>query len=244
MRNTNKDVLIVQTQGVKGGKWHSNRQGQVVIKVGKNATMLPTCNKITVDGYSGLGPNYQQRENALIDIDFASGATFTGTFDKLEQKILSPDFPNGFEDWMETHHEVVSFICDAEEVEGTTAYNRKETEGRGGIYELAKEWTNEFELKYKGIAWGEQIEYFDTLELFLNQKNQPAKFNNSILQSESNTFPPDIEAGIERSNNPHGYFELSVCANGDLLGTYYYDTREEAKRDLEALQARFNVTDL
>lgn len=44
--------------------------------------------------------------------------------------------------------------------------------GTGGLYELAKEWTDKFTEQYKDVAWGEEIEYYDTIEEFLTQQNK------------------------------------------------------------------------
>ena len=87
-------------------------------------------------------------------------------------------FPKGFTSWHETHFEVVMFInsrdeyyydgCDKEVV-----YIRRQEQGQGGIYELASEWTDEFEEQYKDIVWGEDLDWFDTIEDWLIAKNKP-----------------------------------------------------------------------
>ena len=38
-------------------------------------------------------------------------------------------FPNGFDSWMETHHEIVSSIALQSEIEGTITYQRMENQG-------------------------------------------------------------------------------------------------------------------
>lgn len=86
-------------------------------------------------------------------------------------------FPNGFDSWYETHHEVVEFITVHEierqskenSTEGTEIAKRQEAQGIGGLYELAKEWTDEFEKKNKGRKW--DGEFFDEIDIFLNKKN-------------------------------------------------------------------------
>jgi hypothetical protein len=80
-------------------------------------------------------------------------------------------FPNGFTSWMETHHEIVVFIAgklSADEDDGMI-WKTMEDRGSGGIYELAEDWTDEFEKKQQGKVW--ENDYFDTLEEFLRIKN-------------------------------------------------------------------------
>lgn len=82
-------------------------------------------------------------------------------------------FPNGFSSWAETHFDIVSFI---EEILNTdnrdnTIYKRLESQGKGGLYELAEEWTDEFEKLHTGTEWDGG--YIDTLEDFCINKNKP-----------------------------------------------------------------------
>ena len=80
------------------------------------------------------------------------------------------EFPNGFESWLETYFEVVSFITLQYERESVTSKVAElyERNGSGGMYELAKELTDEFELLNKGRVW--DGEFFEELESFLMQK--------------------------------------------------------------------------
>lgn len=76
------DLMLVTTQGIQGKKSHTNRQGncRIVTQKGFNE---PT-NSILVDVYKGSGRNYEQCENAMINITFKSGKEFNGTFEQLE----------------------------------------------------------------------------------------------------------------------------------------------------------------
>ncbi|MFZ1704362.1 MAG: hypothetical protein WAT79_08440 [Saprospiraceae bacterium] len=81
--------------------------------------------------------------------------------------------------FLETHYEVVEFITlhlqkwDGKEIDDSDVILSRRTEqGHGGLYELAQEWTEEFETKYSGTEWGITLEYFDTIEEFLNTKMQ------------------------------------------------------------------------
>ncbi len=82
---------------------------------------------------------------------------------------VTNEFPNGFESWHETHFEIVQAIVENQsgEICSPIALKIAETKGIIGLYELAKELTDEFENKYKGEIWGETKEYFDTIEEFL-----------------------------------------------------------------------------
>ena len=76
--------------------------------------------------------------------------------------------------WNETHFEVVSFITKQLDLynENTTVTKVHQEQGRGGLYDLAQEWTDIFESKYGDVEWGLELEYFDTLETFLTYQNE------------------------------------------------------------------------
>lgn len=80
-------------------------------------------------------------------------------------------FPNGFDSWQETHFEIVSKITSLLESGETSEPIEKiqKEQGHGGLYELAKEMTIEFERKYDGRDWADG-DYFDTVEEFINEK--------------------------------------------------------------------------
>ena len=82
-------------------------------------------------------------------------------------------------DYLEAYFDTVQFITDCldNEMDYGTIRNvvckRQIEQGRGGTYELAKEWTDEFTEKYKDVVWGEgDLEYYDTIEEFLTNKNK------------------------------------------------------------------------
>jgi len=76
-------------------------------------------------------------------------------------------FPNGFTNWMETHHDVVEFIT--RNSDHSEIHRRRQLQGLGGLYELAEEWTDEFEKLHQGRGW--DGDYFDELQDFLTEKN-------------------------------------------------------------------------
>jgi hypothetical protein len=91
------------------------------------------------------------------------------------------EFQNGFQSWMETHHEVVTFIAVfLIEVKGfpsdksvqSTSVIQKEygLEGTTAMYELAEKWTDEFELLNKGRDW--DGEFYEEVEVFCMKKNK------------------------------------------------------------------------
>ena len=80
-------------------------------------------------------------------------------------------FPNGFESWQETHFEVVNGITKELRKDVFTSKvieKRHEEQGTGGMYELAEELTDEFELLNKGRMW--DGEFFDEIDEFLKKK--------------------------------------------------------------------------
>lgn len=80
------------------------------------------------------------------------------------------------EDYLETYFEVVVFIKTAlenyDDNDLDLVCGVAHHKGRGGVYELAEEWTTEFQNKYNEIVWGEDLEFYDTLEEFLHNKNK------------------------------------------------------------------------
>lgn len=76
-------------------------------------------------------------------------------------------FPNGFDNQHETHFEVVTEI-NLQIIENRPCkriYETLEKIGHGGLYELAKELTDKFEEKHKGVEWNG--DWFDAVQDFL-----------------------------------------------------------------------------
>lgn len=82
------------------------------------------------------------------------------------------------EDYLETYYEVVKFIeYQLENYVDSVPYRQMNHKDIGGLYELAKEWTDKFTEQYKDVVWGEEsdsgaLEYYDTIEEFLTQQNK------------------------------------------------------------------------
>ena len=78
------------------------------------------------------------------------------------------------EEYLESYYDIVEFITNQIILwDGSSAVvKRYEEQGRGGMYELAKEWTDIFMRDYEGVNWGEELEYYEVMETFLNDKNK------------------------------------------------------------------------
>ena len=82
------------------------------------------------------------------------------------------------DDYLETHFDVVAYITDHLNnywdglANDTVIIKHYESWGSGGMYDLAKEWTDIFMRDYKDVEWGNELEYYDTIEEFLSNKNK------------------------------------------------------------------------
>lgn len=98
-------------------------------------------------------------------------------FELASETVQPKQFPNGFESWHETHYEVCTFIGAylhkwRGNRDGSALVNRYEAEGTGGMYDLAKEWTDEFEEAHSLEHWTvDNLDFFETIEEFLHNKN-------------------------------------------------------------------------
>jgi tRNA uridine 5-carbamoylmethylation protein Kti12 len=72
--------------------------------------------------------------------------------------------------WIETHHEIVSAIAISLHLDepDTMFIKRNEEQGTAGLYELAEELTDKFELLNKDREW--DGEFFDEIEEFIQSK--------------------------------------------------------------------------
>jgi len=77
--------LIVVTQGIKGNKMHSNRQGMGILRL---FDFINGCKEeMAIDCYSGLGNSYKERDIPLINITFEDGSVWSGSFSDLKQSL-------------------------------------------------------------------------------------------------------------------------------------------------------------
>lgn len=82
---------------------------------------------------------------------------------------MEKKFANGFINWFETSVEITAGLLHA------LNSNRIELDGRGELWELIEEYTDEFENDHEGVEWGDSGEFeswFDTLEDFIEEKIQ------------------------------------------------------------------------
>ena len=84
------------------------------------------------------------------------------------------EFPNGISDYLETHHEIVheiALINNMEKFRSSEIVDKaQEKQGHGGLYDLAIDLTTKFEQENKGVNWGEEKEYFDTINAFIERE--------------------------------------------------------------------------
>jgi hypothetical protein len=78
-----------------------------------------------------------------------------------------------FNSWQETHFEMVAHIQSSVDHPCFVA-DTHESEGRGGLYLLAEELTDEFEEIHKNTDWKEE-NYIDEIEIFLSRKHSESK---------------------------------------------------------------------
>lgn len=81
------------------------------------------------------------------------------------------EFPNGFGSWQETHYEIVAAITYEiahDDINDNLIYKTLRENGHGGLYELAEDLTDEFELLNKDREW--DGEFFEEIERFLDEK--------------------------------------------------------------------------
>jgi hypothetical protein len=87
-------------------------------------------------------------------------------------------FPNGLTSYLETYYEVVDFISlylsGTNILYGINGSSNKieslhNSVGHGGLWELAKELTDKFELQYTDEEWIDR-DWFETIEDFLKKE--------------------------------------------------------------------------
>lgn len=74
-------------------------------------------------------------------------------------------------DFLETYYEVVLELERMLDIEGSFAERHSLEYGRGGMWELAKNITEEFQEKYKTLLWGSDIYFSEELENFITNFN-------------------------------------------------------------------------
>jgi len=84
---------------------------------------------------------------------------------------MEKHFPNGFPSWSETHFQIVSAIAvelQKDNISSKAISLRIDAQGSCGMYELAEELTNKFEITNKGRVW--DGDWLDAIEEFLKKE--------------------------------------------------------------------------
>lgn len=88
--------------------------------------------------------------------------------------MKTKEFVNGFDSWSETHFEVTDFIVtirNTSNIPNGIIKDIQESQGTAGLWELAVQWTDEFENLNKGRNW-EDGDFYDEIEEFCKIKNK------------------------------------------------------------------------
>jgi hypothetical protein len=88
----------------------------------------------------------------------------------MRQELKELNECKAFSMWHETHFEIVSaIVLEAAKDEPEGIVNEvQETQGIGGLYELATDLTNQFEEMHFNREW--EGDFFDTIEAFIQEK--------------------------------------------------------------------------
>ena len=127
-------------------------------------------------------PLFAVKEALEIQRDNKSGALFFQVhhegkhildIDLYEGTQTPVQFTNTFENWHETHFEIVQEITDLLDNENSDIVNKVQNDnGRGGLYLLALDLTNKFEKMHEGKQWGidDNTQYYDAIEEFIEKE--------------------------------------------------------------------------
>lgn len=130
---------------------------------------------VSENGVNEVVKNITEALQSKIDNDGISPDESDVFTEKIEVK-KARIFPNGFSSWIETFYEMTEAItCEMVKDNPTgTANERHEAQGHGGLYELAEELTDKFELKYKDVEWGTvELEWWDAIDEFVKEELYP-----------------------------------------------------------------------
>jgi len=120
-----------------------------------------------------LDHTYQAVTDALyLRVTQAEYTLVSSILNQLASKKDKKLLPNGFRDWVETHHEIVCTIhalIDNDTIP-QRIQNILDTEGVAGMYDLGIELTTDFCNTYKGREWNG--DWIDTIIDFVNEKLQ------------------------------------------------------------------------
>lgn len=131
--------------------------------------------------------------------------------------------PTDLTEYLETHFEIVAYLTRREDEARTLSKFTHEVKGVGGMYELAKELTDEFIEKTAGTDWdGDVFGWHDAVWKFMNEKEREHRAN--ILH----------ESGDFRIMLTGTTYAVQYIQDGYMAG--YFTTLAEAKKYIGATQ--------
>lgn len=115
-----------------------------------------------------IGNIIQNVSDGLIEYDH-----YTGISDRLaiDEVIISEGkfFPSGFASWIETYHEITSFLDRNLYNEDSTISKIFSKEGKRAIYNMAEDLTDKFEIEHQGYNW-DMNDFQDCFDDFINKQ--------------------------------------------------------------------------
>ena len=122
-----------------------------------------------------LDHTYQAVMDAMYNADNVSKQEVllvSSLMNQLASKKANVTLPKGFRDWADTHHEIVctihAFIDN--DIMPNKLLDILDREGRGGLYDLSIDLTNEFANTYENRVW--DGDWVDTIIQFTKLKLQ------------------------------------------------------------------------
>ena len=122
-----------------------------------------------------LDHTYQAVMDAMYNADNVSKQEVllvSSLLNQLASKKANVTLPKGFRDWADTHHEIVctihAFIDN--DIMPNKLLDILDMEGRGGLYDLSIDLTNEFANTYENRVW--DGDWVDTIIQFTKLKLQ------------------------------------------------------------------------
>jgi hypothetical protein len=77
---------------------------------------------------------------------------------------------------------------------------------------------------------------YTVYEMGLGWVWQALSFNNDLLNQAIPKLPTNCKAEVDFSNNPLGRYSLTLTRAEEIVDTFYYDDKDEAKEDAENLE--------
>lgn len=139
------------------------------------------CNKVMIEGYvvnggeeyycsdECLHKNYTAEQWVKMYDNGEGESYYTQWEGKAIEKPQNTVIGGDLVEYLEIHFEVVSHFNATEDNEMYAAYQVRESKGMGGLYELAKEWTDEFLTQHKETDFND-VSWTDTFDDFITKQ--------------------------------------------------------------------------